>query len=557
MNQLQLSAGDEKARGLHRFAVLTAGATFCLIFVGGLVTSTGSALAVPDWPLAFGKLIPAWEGGIRFEFGHRLAAGTVVILTLVLMAWAWRAEPRRWVRKLVVLAFGLIVVQAVLGGITVLFELPLAIAVAHAATAQALLCLMVSIAIFTNPRWSTTPHVDDPPSRIPLPALAAAMTVVIYLQILIGAVMRHMSAGLVIPDFPLSFGYLVPPYWNEYIAVNFAHRCGAVVVTAMVLWTVARVLRTHREVGALRRPALGLFLLLVIQICLGAITIWSDRAVLPTTSHVAVGAAVLATSLTLTLRAYRILGAPRSRPCDRVAREFARNRTAGDRVNAKVATAESALTLPRGRVSDYFELTKPRVVLMVLVTTLAGFYLGGRTGFDVTLALNLLAGTALAAGGTLALNQYVERDTDAMMDRTRHRPLPDMRMRPAEALVFGVGATAAGLVYLTLATNLLCAAVIAAITIVYLGAYTPLKRYTWMCNVVGAVPGALPPVAGWVAARGGLGLEPMVLFAIMFLWQLPHTFAVARLFRVDYARAGIRLLPPMILRAAEILRIRS
>ena len=212
-------------------------------------------------------------------------------------------------------------------------------------------------------------------------------------------------------------------------------------------------------------------------------------------------------------------------------------------MSAKVATAESVLTLPHGSVSDYFELTKPRIVLMVLVTTLAGFYLGGRTGFDATLALNLLAGTALAAGGTLALNQYVERDTDAMMDRTRHRPLPDMRMRPAEALVFGVSATGAGLVYLTLATNLPCAAVIAAITIIYLGVYTPLKRYTWMCNVVGAVSGALPPVAGWVAARGGLGLEPIVLFAIMFLWQLPHTFAVARLFRTDYARAGIRLLP--------------
>src|SRR5271166_1173859 len=304
------STGGEEARGLHRFAVLTAGATFCLIFVGGLVTSTGSALAVPDWPLAFGKLIPAWQGGIRFEFGHRLAAGTVVVLTLVLMAWAWRAEPRRWVRKLVMLAFGLIIVQAVLGGITVLLELPLAIAVTHAATAQALFCLMVSIAIFTNPHWDATPHVDDPPSRIPLTALAAATTAIIYMQILIGALMRHMSAGLVIPDFPLSFGYIVPPYWNEYIAVNFAHRCGALVVTLMVVWTVARVLRTHSEVVALRRPALGMFLLLVVQICLGTITIWSSRMVIPTTSHVAVGAAALATSLTLALRAFRILGAP-------------------------------------------------------------------------------------------------------------------------------------------------------------------------------------------------------------------------------------------------------
>ena len=207
-------------------------------------------------------------------------------------------------------------------------------------------------------------------------------------------------------------------------------------------------------------------------------------------------------------------------------------------MSAKVAMAESALTLPRGRVSDYFELTKPRVVLMVLVTTLAGFYLGGRTGFDLTLALNLLAGTALAAGGTLALNQYVERDIDAIMERTRRRPLPDLRMRPAEALTFGVIATAGGLIYLTLATNLLCAAVTVAITIVYLGVYTPLKRYTWLCNIIGAIPGALPPVAGWAAARGNLGWEPIVLFAIMFLWQLPHTMAVARLYRTRLRTRG-------------------
>lgn len=308
MNQVSLDR--EKGRALHRFAVLTACATFFLIFVGGLVTSTGSALAVPDWPLAFGKLIPAWEGGIRFEFGHRLAAGTVVILTLALMAWSWRTEPRRWVRQLVAIAFGLIIVQAILGGITVLFELPLAIAVAHAATAQALFCLMVSIAIFTNPRWESTPHIDDTEARIALPTLAAVTTAIIYMQILIGAVMRHMSAGLVIPDFPLSFGQLVPPLFDKYIAINFAHRCGAIVVTAMVLWTVARVIRTHRDVAPLRRPALGLFLLLVMQICLGALTIWSGRSVLPTTSHVAIGAAVLATSLTLTLRAYHILGVP-------------------------------------------------------------------------------------------------------------------------------------------------------------------------------------------------------------------------------------------------------
>lgn len=212
-------------------------------------------------------------------------------------------------------------------------------------------------------------------------------------------------------------------------------------------------------------------------------------------------------------------------------------------MNAKAALSETELTLPRGRASDYFELTKPRVVSMVLVTTLAGFYLGGRSGFDLALALNLMAGTALAAGGTLALNQYVERYTDAMMERTRRRPLPDQRMRPTEALIFGVVTTIGGIIYLALTTNWLCTAVTAAITIIYLYAYTPLKRVTWMCNVVGAIPGALPPLAGWAAARGSVAIEPITLFAIMFFWQLPHTFAVARLFRSDYARAGIWLLP--------------
>jgi protoheme IX farnesyltransferase len=188
-------------------------------------------------------------------------------------------------------------------------------------------------------------------------------------------------------------------------------------------------------------------------------------------------------------------------------------------------------------------LTKPRVLLMVLITTLAGFYMGSGAGFDFLIALNALAGTAFAAGGTLALNQYFERDTDAMMDRTRNRPVPSGRLRPIEALIFGLVTTAAGWGYLWVAVNPLSAAVTATITVLYLGAYTPMKRVSWLCHAVGAVPGALPPVIGWAAARGSLAAEPFVLFGIMFLWQLPHSLSIARLYQKDYARAGIRLLP--------------
>jgi heme a synthase len=295
-------------RALHRFAMLAVGATFCLIFVGGLVTSTGSALAVPDWPLAFGKLIPAWQGGIRFEFAHRVVAGLVIIITLGLMIWVLLVERRRWVRNTALAAFGLILVQAVLGGITVLFELPLAIAVMHAATAQAFFCVMVAIAIFTNPHWEQTAPGDESAAGPPLATLAAITTGAIYAQILVGALMRHLGAGLAIPDFPLAFGQLLPPYWNEYIVVNFVHRIGALVVSALIIWTVARVLRSRREFAELRRPALALIVLLILQVSLGAFTVWSQRAVLPTTSHVAIGAAVLATSLTLTIRAYHLFG---------------------------------------------------------------------------------------------------------------------------------------------------------------------------------------------------------------------------------------------------------
>jgi heme a synthase len=295
---------------LHRFALVAASATFCLIFVGGLVTSTGSAMAIPSWPLAWGKLIPAWKGGIRFEFGHRIVAGVVVMLTIALMAWAVRSEKRRWVRNLTLIAVAMVFFQAVLGGMTVLFDLPLAMAVAHAATAQAFFCLMVSIAMFMNPRWVETASRREAEAHPPLATLAAITTGVIYLQILIGAVMRHLGAGLAIPDFPLAFGGIIPPHFNKFIAVNFAHRCGAIVVSIMVGWTVARVIRSHRDVAPLYRTAIGLALLLVVQICLGALTIWSGRAVIPTTSHVLVGAATLATSLALTIRAYHIYGLP-------------------------------------------------------------------------------------------------------------------------------------------------------------------------------------------------------------------------------------------------------
>lgn len=195
------------------------------------------------------------------------------------------------------------------------------------------------------------------------------------------------------------------------------------------------------------------------------------------------------------------------------------------------------------RTLDFLALTKPRVVLMVLVTTVVGYHLASAGAADHFRLLNTLIGTALAAAGTLALNQFLEREVDGLMKRMRLRPLPDGRLQPIEALAFGAAITAAGVLYVTLTVGLLGGLVTATTVGLYLFAYTPLKLRTPLCLVVGAIPGALPPVTGWVAARGELGVGAWVLFAILYLWQLPHTLAIARLYREDYARAGIRLLP--------------
>ena len=206
-------------------------------------------------------------------------------------------------------------------------------------------------------------------------------------------------------------------------------------------------------------------------------------------------------------------------------------------------TLDLALAGGYRKAADFGELTKPRITVMVLVTTFVGFYLGSGAIPDYFRLMQTLLGTAFAAGGTLALNQFLERDADAAMERTRRRPLPEGRVQPAEALIFGAALTFLGLLELWLAVNALSALVTATIVISYLFVYTPLKQRTSLCSVVGAIPGALPPVIGWTAARGQLEAGAWALFAIMFLWQIPHTLAIARLYREDFARAGIRFLP--------------
>ncbi len=210
---------------------------------------------------------------------------------------------------------------------------------------------------------------------------------------------------------------------------------------------------------------------------------------------------------------------------------------------ATTVLPEAAL-LTRTRLADYAELTKPRVLVLVLFTVATGTWLAAGGMPDLAVLLHTLIGTSLVAAGASALNQLLERDSDARMRRTENRPLPAGRLQPVEVLCFGLSCAGAGLVYLLVALPDPLAALVAGITFVsYVFLYTPLKRKTSLNTLVGAVPGALPPVIGWTAVTGSVDPAVATLFMIVFLWQVPHFLAIAWIYRDDYARAGLHMLP--------------
>jgi cytochrome c oxidase assembly protein subunit 15 len=304
---------------LHRYAKLVTVFTVLLIAAGGMVTSTGSGLSVPDWPTTYGWNmftfpLSKWVGGIRYEHSHRLIASTVGFLTIILALWTWRVEPRRWVRTLGFLCLAAVILQGLLGGLTVLLLLPPAVSIGHAGLAQIFFCLTLTLALVTSPGWRTPTTRDSRPATRDsglatrdsmLRGLATVTTVAIYAQIILGAAMRHTDAGLAIPTFPLAFGHLVPPAWSPQIAIHYAHRVGALAVTLAILATAGHVFVHHRDRRELAGPSLLLLAFVCSQVTLGAFVVLTAMNPVVNTAHVVNGALVLGTSLVLTLRSYR------------------------------------------------------------------------------------------------------------------------------------------------------------------------------------------------------------------------------------------------------------
>jgi protoheme IX farnesyltransferase len=208
-----------------------------------------------------------------------------------------------------------------------------------------------------------------------------------------------------------------------------------------------------------------------------------------------------------------------------------------------VRTDAVAIPAPRARVRDFVTLAKPRLNLLVVASALAGYAMADGEPLGLLRICGVLLGTLLVAGGASAFNQVLERDIDARMRRTRTRPLPDQRLQPIEGVLFGAASTSVGALMITAASNILAAVVALTTLVVYVAIYTPLKRRTSFSTVIGAIPGALPPIVGWAAASGEITGKAWTLFGIMFLWQLPHFLAIASMYREDYARAGLPMLP--------------
>jgi cytochrome c oxidase assembly protein subunit 15 len=291
-------------KGLHRFSLLVAGATFFLIIAGALVTSNDAGLATEDWPLSNGQFFPAMVGNLFWEHGHRMVATSVGLLTIGLVIYLFRKEPRRWVRRLGLLALFGVIVQGLLGGLTVKLMLPLAVSTAHATLAQLFFCTTVALAVFTSRSWTSQQPTLEEKGTLPIRYVCLAATTTIFLQLILGATLRHSAA------------------WDQYLPTDLlmAHVGGAIAVTVVLASAAIMILRRHGDEAFLSRPAVLALALLTVQLMLG-VAAYSTRLASPndpqplqpmvaiTVAHVACGALVFATTILLTLRTFKILRA--------------------------------------------------------------------------------------------------------------------------------------------------------------------------------------------------------------------------------------------------------
>jgi protoheme IX farnesyltransferase len=501
---------------LSRFAKLAIAAsiaTYVLIVVGGLVRATDSGLGCPDWPLCFGAWVPPADLNAWIEHSHRLVAALAVgpLVGAVGLISVFTSRRRDRVLLVAAVVAGvLVVVQALLGGQVVIRQLQRELVTAHLAMALTVLAMTILIA-------DRVMHGPLPARRGAAPVRLVTLTgVAVFAQMLLGSWVTGHDAGLAFGDFPLMNGSLLPQIALPEQAIQAAHRGLALVVLLLVIGVLRATWAATTE-RTPRRLATAAAALIGLQLVLGAANVWSRLSALFVVPHLAVGAALFAVVVWLLLTTLRLPVAQRM---------TAGGPRAGDTLRAYVA------------------LTKPRIIELLLVTTVPTMVLAEGGIPSVWLMAAVVIGGTLAAGGANAINQYVDRDIDDIMRRTRHRPLPRHAVTPGRALTFGIALSVLSFAWLTVAVNLLSALLAASAIGFYVFVYTLwLKRSSPQNIVIGGAAGCVPVLVAWAAVTDTVGVPALVLFAIVFYWTPPHFWSLALRYQADYAAAHIPMLP--------------
>ena len=481
---------------------VTLALSFLAVVWGGVVRVSGSGLGCPDWPLCHGQFLPGLDTATRIEWFHRFlgVAGGLSLAWLVAVTIVSHRAQRR-VLTLVVAAGVLYVLQAVLGGVVVLLELPSTAVTAHLANAEILLAVLTVLAV--EIRW---PALASRGRGAPWTALLLAAAVGTFVLMLTGAYVRGADASTACTTWPFCDDGAFPTFGAA--AIHMAHRWVAAVVSVVLLAACWQAWRHRREAPGLGALAASTAVAFIAQIAVGAANPLSGFSPWALGAHPALASLVWCLTVALTVVAWRP-------------------------------------ALPsRELVSDMVALTKPAIMSLLLLTAIGAMFLAARGVPPFSLLAATLVGGAAASGGASALNHYFDRDIDELMRRTRRRPLPAHRVPDEWAIGLGIVLNIIAFAVLAVFANILAAALAMTGTLFYILVYTLwLKRSTVQNIVIGGAAGAIPPLVGWAAVTGSLDLSAWLLFAIIFFWTPAHFWALALLISDDYKRAGIPMLP--------------
>jgi heme o synthase len=525
----------------QKLAASTLGTAILLVTVGVIVRATDSGLGCPDWPLCHGQLLPplgdvnAW-----IEWGHRTIAAIIgfEILGLAMLAWLDHRD-RRSLLWPSVAAVALVGFQAWLGRETVRLGNSGESVTAHLAAAM----LLVALLVFVTVRAGFPARLARGSDGQRFTLLAAFTALATFALLLFGSHVTATDTALVFPDWPLMNGSLFPVL-TELTSPHVLHRWVAAIVGAIVVAVAVIAVRTQRDRPTLVRLAVAAALLFVIQVVVGGLQVLTQLSAWTQTLHLALGAVIFALLVGLAVTSFYAarVGVPGT--------DRGTGTGQGELDPGLVTRPGTAPQTTRDRIRAYIALTKPRIIELLLVTTVPAMVLATRwvPGIDWgdwgwRVAWTLIGGT-LAAGSANAINCYLDRDIDELMTRTRRRPLPAHQVEPERAVAFGIvlGVVSFGVMAWTI--NLLAAFLTLLAIAFYVVVYTMLlKRSTPQNIVIGGAAGALPPVIGWAAVTGEVGIPALILFALVFYWTPPHFWALSLRIRKDYAAAGVPMLP--------------